>query len=53
MTGPTFTFQTSLSLQYTHLYNEIGRLDEKLITKDLTIDAEIMTLSAQIKNFIR
>lgn len=43
---------TSLSHQYTHLYNEISRLDDKTLAREGP-DNEIAHISDQIKNFIR
>ena len=49
-------FQSSLSNQYTHLYNEISRLDDKSVaanSRESSPDNEASLLSAQIKNFIK
>jgi len=52
-------FQTSLSNQYTHLYNEISRLDEKSGStassggRESSPDLEWTLLASQIKNFIK
>ena len=48
-------FQSSLSNQYTHLYNEISRLDDKssASSRESSPDNEASLLSAQIKNFIK
>jgi hypothetical protein len=47
-------FQSSLSNQYTHLYNEISRLDDRSASsRESSPDNEASLLSSQIKNFIK
>jgi hypothetical protein len=47
-------FQTSLSNQYTHLYNEISRVEDRTPnSRESSPDNEAVVLSAQIKNFIK